>query len=44
MAIFVYTCQPRKLLEDHEFLWRNAWLAFPETSVYSEQVGEMREG
>lgn len=22
----------------------NAWLAFPETSVYTEQAGEMREG
>ena len=44
MAIFVNTTQPRKLLEGHEFLWCNAWLAFPETSVYPEQAGEMREG
>lgn len=29
---------------EYEFLWRNAWSAFPETSVYTEQAGEMREG
>ena len=29
---------------EHEFLWCNARLAFPKTSVYTEQVGEMREG
>lgn len=29
---------------EHEFLWCDAWFAFPETSVYSEQAGEMREG
>ena len=44
MAIFVNTPQPRKFLEGHEFLWCNAWLAFPETSVYPEQAGEMCEG
>ena len=24
MAIFVYTCQPRKFLEGHEFVWCDA--------------------
>jgi hypothetical protein len=44
MAIFVNTTQPRKFLEGHEFVWCDAWIAFPETSVYTEQAGEMREG
>ena len=29
---------------EHEFLWCNARLAFPKTSVYTEQAGEIREG
>ena len=29
---------------EHELVWCDAWLAFPETSVYPEQAGEMREG
>ena len=29
---------------EHEQLWCDAWLAFPEISVYPEQAGEMREG
>ena len=29
---------------EHEFVWCDAWFAFPETSVYPEQAGEMREG
>ena len=32
--------------QDNESMssYGNAWLAFPETSVYTEQAGEMREG
>ena len=29
---------------EHKFVWCDAWFAFPEASVYTEQTGEMREG
>ena len=34
-------CQDNESMSSY---WCNARLAFPETSVYTEQAGEMREG
>ena len=41
MGYKVEFCQDNESMSSY---WCNARLAFPETSVYPEQAGEMREG